>query len=428
MLFNFRDDKVSTKSLPRYLQKLCPNIIDGVARVGGRLSRALVDFEMKHPVILPQHSHFTELLIRQHHKEIGHSGASHTWAALRRRYWIIKGGTEVRKCIGKCILCRKRNASVSKQLMADLPNCRLQFDQPPFSSTGVDYFGPILVKQRRSIVKRYGCVFTCLTMRGVHIEIANSLDTDSFINALRRFIARRGRPKKIFSDNGTNFVGANRVLRDSLQAFNQDRIHSHCSQQNIEWNFNPPTASHFGGAWERMICSIRRILGGLLGNQTLNDENCLTLMAEVESILNSRPLVPISFTDLEQEPLTPNHLLLLRESPNLPPGIFSKDSCYSRRRWAQVQYLANQFWQRWIKEFLPNLHHRQKWFDVKRNLKVDDIVLLVEDSQQRLKWLMGRVLKTFPDKRGLVRTVLVKTHTNVFKRPIAKLCPILTAD
>ena len=113
MLFEFRDDKVSTKSLPRYLQKLCPNIIDRVARVGGRLSRALVDFEMKHPVILPQRSHFTELLIRQHHKEIGHSGASHTWAALRRRYWIIKGGAEVRKCIGKCILCRKRNASVS---------------------------------------------------------------------------------------------------------------------------------------------------------------------------------------------------------------------------------------------------------------------------------------------------------------------------
>ena len=166
MLFEFRDDKESTKSLPRYLQKLCPNIIDGVVRVSGRLSRVLVDFDLKHPTILPQHSHFTELLIRQHHKEIAHSGASHIWAALRRRYWIIKGGTEVHKCI----LCRKRNASVSKQLMADLPNCRLQFDQPPFSSTGVNYFGPILVKQRRSAVKRYGCVFTCLTMRGVHID------------------------------------------------------------------------------------------------------------------------------------------------------------------------------------------------------------------------------------------------------------------
>ena len=427
MLFNFRDDKVSTKSLPRYLQKLCPNIIDGVARVGGRLSRALVDFEMKHPVILPQHSHFTELLIRQHHKEIGHSGASHTWAALRRRYWIIKGGTEVRKCIGKCILCRKRNASVSKQLIADLPNCRLQFDQPPFSSKGVDYFGPILVKQRRSIVKRYGCVFTCLTMRGVHIEIANSLDTDSFINALRRFIARRGRPRKssaTMEQTLLELTGSCVILCKPLT-----KIRSTVTAHNRTLNgLNPPTASHFGGAWERMIRSIRRILGGLLGNQTLNDENCLTLMAEVESILNSRPLVPISFTDLEQEPLTPNHLLLLRESPNLPPGIFSKDSCYLRRRWAQVQYLANQFWQRWIKEFLPNLHHRQKWFDVKRNLKVDDIVLLVEDSQQRSKWLMGRVLKTFPDKRGLVRTMLVKTHTNVFKRPIAKLCPILTAD
>ena len=246
--------------------------------------------------------------------------------------------------------------------------------------------------------------------------------------ALRRFIARRGRPKEIFSDNGTNFVGANRVLRDALQAFNQDRIHSHCSQQNIEWNFNPPTTSHFGEAWERMIRSIRRILGGFLGNQTLNDENCLTLMAKVESMFNSRPLVPISFTDSEQEPLTPNHLLLLRRRPNLPPGVFSKDACYSRRRWAQVQYFANQFWQSWIKDFLPNLQHRQKRFDDKRNLKVKDIVLLVDDSQQRSKWLMGRVLKTFPDKRGLVRTVLVKTHTNMFKGPIAKFCPILNAD
>ena len=199
------------------------------------------------------------MLIRQHYAEIGHSGASHTWAALRRRYWNIEGGTEVRKCIGKCILCRKRNVSVSKQSMVDLPNCRLQFHQPSFSSTGVDYFGLILVGQRRSTVKGYGCVFTCPTMHGVHNEIVNSLDIDSFINAIRRFIAHRGRLKEIFSDHKTNFVGVNWVLRDALQAFYQHIIHSYCSQQNIEWNFNLSTASHFGGAWIRMIRSIRRI-------------------------------------------------------------------------------------------------------------------------------------------------------------------------
>ena len=152
MLFDTIRGKESTKFLSRFLQKLCPIIIDVVARDGGCLSQALINFEMKYPIIFPQNSHFTELLIGQHHAQIRHPGASHTCAALRRKYWMIKGGTEVRKCI----LYKKTNASVSKQLMADLPNCRLQFDQPPFSSTGVDYFGPILVKQRRSTVKHYG--------------------------------------------------------------------------------------------------------------------------------------------------------------------------------------------------------------------------------------------------------------------------------
>jgi len=135
-----------------------------------------------------------------------------------------------------------------------------------------------------------------------------------------------------FSDNGGNFVGAEKVLRDALQAFNSDEIHSHCLQQNIEWHFNPPAASHMGSAWERMIRSIWQIFSNLLQGQSLNDESFLTLMTETESVINSRPLVPISFADSTQEPLTPNHLLLLHDSPNLPPGVFSKNDCYSRTR------------------------------------------------------------------------------------------------
>ena len=239
--------------------------------------------------------------------------------------------------------------------MSDIPNCRLQYDQPSFCNVGIDFFGPLPVKFGRSIAKRYGCVFTCLTMRAVHIEIAHSLDTQSFINALRRFIARRGKPLKIFSDNGTNFVGAEKVLRDALLEFNTNSINRFCSQEGICWTFNPPLASHMGGSWERMIRRIRKIFQNLLGSQVLNDEDLLTLMAEVESIINSRPLVPISFSDTSQEPLTPNHLLLLRATPNLPPGLFCKEDCYSKRRWAQVQFMANQFWRGWLKEFLPNL-------------------------------------------------------------------------
>ena len=274
-------------------------------RVGGRLGRAPVDFDSKHPVILPQRSHFTELVIREHHALVGHSGAGQTWASLQQKFWIIKGGAAVRSSIKHCVLCKKRNSSLNKQYMADLPPCRLQVHEPRFYNVGVDYFGPFLIKQKRSLVKRYGCLFTCLSMRAVHIEIANSLTADSFINALRRFIARRGKPDHIYSDNGSNFVGANRILRESLYELNQESLNQFYCQQGIKWTFNPPTASHMGGAWERMIRSVRKILTALTRDQTLDDEAFSTFMTEVEGILNSRPLVPIMLDDSTQhEPLT----------------------------------------------------------------------------------------------------------------------------
>ena len=174
-----------------------------------------------------------------------------------------------------------------------------------------------------------------------------------------------------------------------------------------------------------MIRSIRKILKSLIKTQTVNDEGLVTLITEVESIINSRPLVPVLFDAKSDSPLTPNHLLLFRDNPNLPPGLFDENDCYARRRWAQIQYLSNQFWRRWLKEFLPNLNNRQKWFQASKNFEVGDIVLLAEDLQQRSKWVLGRIVKTFPDRRGLVRTVQVKTQSNVLTRPISKLCLIL---
>ena len=164
---------------------------------------------------------------RQHHDKLGHAGTSHTWASLRQRFWVVKGAAAVRHSIGQCIKCKRRNASVGKQLMADLPSCRVQTDKPPFYKVGIEYFGPFLVKQGRSRIKRYGCIFSCLTTRAVHIEVASDLSTDSFINALR-FIARRGQPDEIFSDNGTNFVGTERVLRESLQSLQQSKLNNFC--------------------------------------------------------------------------------------------------------------------------------------------------------------------------------------------------------
>ena len=239
---------LTRKDCSNSMRKLQPMIVDGVLRVGGRLERAPVQYGNKHPVILPNYSPLTDLFIYRHHLEVGHSGVGHTWTSLRQQYWIIKGSSAVRRVIGNCILCKKRNASVCKQIMADLPECRLQPDSPPFTHVGVDYFGPLFVKQGRSRVKRYGCLFSCLTMRAIHIEITPGLDTNSFLNALRRFISRRSNPHHIYSDNGTNFVGAERVLRDSLKNLNQHQINDYLTKFSINWHFSPPTASHFNGS------------------------------------------------------------------------------------------------------------------------------------------------------------------------------------
>jgi len=229
-------------------------------------------------------------------------------------------------------------------------------------------------------VKRYGCIFKCLTIRAVHIEIAHSLDTDSFINALRRFIARRGKPVLERTDNGTNFVSG-KELRTCIQKWNRQRIRECLLQQVVRWIFNPPAASHHGGIWERCIRTARTILK--LIELVLNDEGLLTLMCEVEAVINGRPITKVSEDSRDLEALSPNHLLLLRQGAVLPPGVFRREDNYSRRRWCQIQYLADQFWKRWSREYIPLLQKRQKWNNARLNLAVGDIVLVADETTPR---------------------------------------------
>ncbi|XP_077970607.1 uncharacterized protein LOC120336254 [Styela clava] len=170
-----------------------------------------------------------------------------------------------------------------------------------------------------------------------------------------------------------------------------------------------------------MIRSIRRIFNAVTQGQTMTDEVFRTALIECESCLNSRPIIPVTFDPRDEEPLTPNHLLLLRSNQNMPPGVFDKNDCYVKRRWAQSQYLANEFWRRWIREYLPTIIERHKWFQKERNFKKEDVVLVVDDSQPRSRWAMGRIVDVYPDKKGLIRTVLVKIRNSLVKRPITKL-------
>ena len=302
--------------------------------------------------------------------------------------WITNMNSLVRSVIDKCVLCKKLRGCCGNQLMSDLPADRVK-PSPPFCYVGIDLFGPFLVKERRSELKRYGVMFTCLLCRGVHLECVNSLTTDSFILALRRFLSRRGKVREIRSDNGTSFVGAKRELQAAFKSMNHDKISNFLRDQGtdwVKWKFNPPYASHFGGVWERQIKSAREILNGILisHGQSLNDDSLKTLFCEVECIVNSRPLTIECLSDpLSPKPLSPSNLLMNKSDVILPPpGDFQSSDLYSRKYWRRIQHLANEFWKRWSKEYLQLQQQRPKWNKRKRNFCIGDVVLLKVETKR----------------------------------------------
>jgi hypothetical protein len=211
-------------------------------------------------------------------------------------------------------------------------------------------------------------------------------------------------------------------LGNAIADWNQAKIHESMLQRNIKWIFNPPASSHHGGVWERCIRTVRKVLKTLVREQVMDDESINTLMCEVESIVNGRPLTKVSDDPHDLEALTPNHLLLLNPGSSFPPGRFSKEDDCSRRRWRQVQYLADVFWRRWIREYLPSFQSRKKWNERCRNVKVEDIVLVVDEKTPRSSWPLARVSQVFANRKdGLVRSVKVRTSTAVLIRPISKI-------
>jgi len=249
--------------------------------------------------------------------------------------------------------------------MGNLPAERLCNNEKPFSSTGIDYFGPIKVKASRqtrrnpALNKRYGVIFVCLTMRAIHIEVANDLSTDCFISALSRFLSRRGHVKTIITDNGTNFVGANVELKNSIKQLCTTTICNYLTPKQITWKFNPPLSPWMGGSWESIIKSIKRALKSITTERIYTDESLSTLLCQVESIHNSRPLTPISDDVNDFTALTPNDLLIGYQSENTILGDFTNQTNI-RKNWRSVQANADMFWQKWKNLYLPILNNRSK--------------------------------------------------------------------
>jgi hypothetical protein len=282
-------------------------------RVGGRLVDAEETDEYKFPLIIQKKTVCTKRLVEWHHKKIEHRGRHTTVAQLREAgYWVISCGKEVGAVICSCVRCKWLRGKTGEQMMADLPLDRTT-TEPPFTYCGVDFFGAIKVKEGRKILKKYGVLFTCLSCRGVHIEMASSLETDSFIQALTRFIGRRGKVREIRCDNGSNFCGAENEIREAVNEMDHQKIRAYMKENGgdwVLWEKNTPAASHMGGVWERQIRTIKSVLVSLIkaSPRVLDGETLMTFLVEAEGIVNSRPLTLENLSDPESKPLSPQQV------------------------------------------------------------------------------------------------------------------------
>ncbi|XP_008486361.1 uncharacterized protein LOC103523064 [Diaphorina citri] len=315
--------------------------------------------------------------------------------------------------------------------MSNLPSHRVQ-ESTAFYNTGVDYAGPFQVtwSRRRGVrsQKAYLCLFVCLATKALHLELASDLSTATFLSALKRFVARRGTVKNIYSDQGTNFIGAANALNElydllSSQIF-VDAYTRELLEHRIQFHFNPPAAPHFGGIWEANVRAVKTHLYRTIGAQILTYEELNTVFVGIECILNSRPLCQLSSEPGDPLVLTPAHFLMQSPTNHLP--VVDQDvSVRLGDRYKFIQQLLSDFWKRWSNEYLSSLQERSKWLkDSSSKLEVGMLVLVKSENTPVLSWPLARVLELYPGADGVARVALIKTSGGVCKRPAVKLCPL----
>ncbi|XP_056629853.1 uncharacterized protein LOC130440615 [Diorhabda sublineata] len=400
---------------------------DGLLRVGGRLKHSNYSFDKRHPILINSKHHFSKLLFLQEHERLLHGGPQLLLSTIRENYWVISGRNLARKTVKNCVKCFKFNAKTIQPIMANLPRDRTN-PSSAFSIVGVDYAGPFMINDKKGrgcrLSKCYIGVFICLSTKAVHLELISSLSSESFIQALYRFVSRRGKPSKILSDNGTSFVGAQRELKDFLK-HGSNTIIEKCSSQNIEWSFIPPYSPHFGGLWEAAVKSVKHHLRRVLTQVHLSFEEFATVLAQIEAILNSRPLCPLSSDPNDFGPLTPAHFLIGRPIIAAPDQDVTDIKMNRLSRFQLVQQLAQHFWNRWKSEYIAELQRRTKWKSNQGHLVEDSLVLVKGENTMPTQWLLGRISKLHRGPDGIARVASIRTPSGeIIKRSFQKICPL----
>lgn len=399
----------------------------GVLRVGGRLENSGLSFNRKHPILLGKGC-LVDRIIDGIHTETLHGGAKLMENELRSRYWVIGAKNAIKRAVRSCVKCLRYRRETAAQLMGNLPESRVCVSHP-FDHTGIDYAGPIQMKVSKGrgqrAYKGYIAVFVCMATKALHLEAVSDLTTEAFLAALRRFFSRRGKSSHIYSDNGTNFVGAARHLdKEFVKAVQQNSDVAHIlASERIQWHFIPPGAPHFGGLWEAAVKSVKHHLRRVVGETKLTYEEMATFLSQIEAVLNSRPLCPLSEDNCEI--LTPGHFVVGRPLLSIPErGVENKLG--SLDRWKIIQRMRDDFWKQWRNDYLSSLQQRVKWKTPVPNIKVGQMVIVRDENTAPGRWPLGSIAEVHKGKDGKVRvaTVKVAKQKGLLKRPIHKLCPL----
>lgn len=402
---------------------------DGLIRVGGRLQKTNLSYEQKHQIILPTTHHLTMLIINDAHIRSEHGGIQLTMNIIRKKFWILHTRKAVKNILNKCICCFKfKKNNALNQIMASLPSQRLLIARP-FTNVGVDYAGPLMIKasmlRSNKMVKGYIALFICMSTKAVHIEVVSDLSTQAFLAAFNRFAARRGLPANIHSDNGTNFVGADRELRNIFKKMiANEMISKNLADRQIQWHFIPPRSPHFGGLWEAGVKSLKHHLNRTVGNALLTFEELYTVLTQIEACLNSRPLQPLTEDCNDFSALTPGHFLIGSELLAPPQEDYLNVPTNRLQKWRRLAQMYQQFWNRWSTEYLNNVQQRYKWKIIKNDIAIGDMVLLKEDNMPPNKWRLCRIEQLHPGSDSHTRVVTLRTPDGITKRPITKICPL----
>ena len=408
----------------------------GLWRCGGRMSHSSLLPSARNPILLSKEHYLTTLLISDAHKRVFHNGVRETLSELRSNYWVIRGRQIVRKILSSCVICRRLEGAHCKGVSAPpLPGFRVQ-ESRPFQTTGVDFAGPLYVRtlDQSRTAKTWLVLYTCYSTRAVHLDLVQDMTAQTFLRSFRRFTARRGTPTRMISDNAKTFKSVAASITKILES---PEVKKFLSDIRVEWRFNLEKAPWQGGVFERMIKSAKRCLRKAVGKNCLTFDELLTLVTEIEGVLNSRPLTYV-YSDDVTEPLTPSHLLVgyrIRTLPDdtVPPDA---DDDYTprslTRRAAHLAKTLRKFWRRWKREYLQELrefHRASQRRESSSSLQTGEVVTVYDEGHPRGLWRLGRIEELCPSADGKIRGVRVRVvskggQVKIIRRPIQHIYPM----